>query len=137
MTRFFAVAVAGGVHVARVVGDDVRALAREVVFEFLHRALVARNDRRGEHDGVGRLSECICAILLPIRASDANSSPCAPVARMMIFSGGYCVMFSTCDDRVVFVFDEAELARDLDVGAHERPSMTIFLPFLLRISRRG
>ena len=50
--RLVAVGVARGVHVHRLAVDDARALAREIVFQFLHRALVAGDDRGGEHDRV-------------------------------------------------------------------------------------
>ncbi len=56
--------------------------------------------------------------LLPMRASEANSSPCAPVARMMRFSCWIVLHVFDRDDGVILVFDEAQLARDLDVGAH-------------------
>src|SRR3989338_2218795 len=49
---FVAVGVARGVHVHGVAVDDARALSGEVVLELLHAALVARDDRGGEHDRV-------------------------------------------------------------------------------------
>ena len=41
-----AVGVARGVHIHSLAVDDACTLARKIVFEFLHRALVAWNDGR-------------------------------------------------------------------------------------------
>src|SRR3989344_7952635 len=52
---FLAVTVTGCMYVARMVGDDVCALARKVVFQLLHSAFVAGNHRRRKHHRVSRL----------------------------------------------------------------------------------
>ena len=50
--RLVAISMSGRMDVGDLVVDDVGALTREVVFQFLYGAFVARNDRRREQDRV-------------------------------------------------------------------------------------
>src|SRR3989344_2647871 len=116
--RFLAVAVAGGMHIRRMIRDDVRALARKIILQFLHRALVARDDGRREDDGIRRLQAYVLVRLvadagqrcefIALRAGRQDDESLRRILRHVLDG----------DDGVVFVLDESELARDLDISAH-------------------
>ena len=116
--RLFLVAVAGGVHIARLIRNDVRTLAREIVFHFLHGAFVAGNDRRREHDSVLRRERDVLVRLIrdphergkfvALRAGCEHDN-----FLRRVFAHVFCL-----NDRTVFEFEEAELSRDLEIGFH-------------------
>src|SRR3989344_1567488 len=105
-------------HITCVVGDDVCALPREVIFQFLYRTFIARNDGGGEDDSISRRKpdELVCFVadarergeFVALRACRENDD----------FLGRKVSEVFDVDDRVIFIFDEAEFARYLDVGAH-------------------
>src|SRR3989344_2934561 len=105
-------------HIRCVVRDDMRALAREIIFQFLDSAFVAGNDRRGKHHSVRRLEADVFVRLVAdtcerrefvaLCARREDNEPLRGILRHVLDG----------DDRIILVFDEAELACDLDVGAH-------------------
>src|SRR3989344_4855054 len=114
----FTIAVAGCVHVGCVIGDDVRSLAREVVFEFLHGAFVARDDGRREDDRVGLLqADVFVGLVADARERSEFIALCAGRKNYHFLRRILSHVFDR-DHGVVFVFDESELACDLDIGAH-------------------
>src|SRR3989344_3420016 len=113
------------------VGNDVRTLAREVVFQFLHGALIAGNDRGGENHRVrGREPDEFMGFVADARERGefVTLSACGEDDYLLRRIGSE-VLHS--DNGVVLVFDEPDLARYLDVGAHASPVYDDFLAVLL------
>ena len=116
--RFLAVAVAGRVHVARVVGDDVRSLPRKIIFQFLHGALVSGNYRRRENDCVRRLeADVFVSFVADARERGEFVSLRSGRQNNQILLRILLHVFHR-DDRIVSVFYDADFPRNLYVRAH-------------------
>src|SRR3989344_3513362 len=127
----FAVAVAGCMHVARVIGDDVRALAGKIILQFLHGALVAGNYRGRQNDSVCRLeADVLVRFIADARERGKFVSLCASRQNDELLLRVLHHVFHR-DDRIVSVFDKAYFARNLYIRAHRTSVNDNLLAILL------